>query len=104
MNDLIERYSRQLEQNPANHLARFSLGKALFDAGDFATAQDHFTQALAAKSDWMMAQILLGKCQLALGDKAAARESFRKARDLAIAQNHQDPREETEELLRELEA
>lgn len=104
MNELIQRYSKQLEQNPGNHLARFSLGKILFDQGDFSAARPHFERALAAKPDWMMAQILLGKCQFSLGDKIAARESFTKARQLAIDQNHEGPREELEELLKQVDS
>ena len=103
MSELIQRYEQQLAANPANHLARFSLGKALFDAERFREAQHQLAQALAAKPDWMLVQILIGKCQLASGDKPAARQSFEKGRDLAIAQNHEGPREEMEQLLAELE-
>lgn len=104
MNELVERYTHQLEQNPGNHLARYSLAKAHFDAGQFAAAREHFTKALEAKGDWMMAAILLGKTHLALGDRDAARESFRKALELAIAQDHDGPREEMEQLLHELQS
>ena len=99
MDDRISRFQRQLEQTPGNELARFSLGKALFDAGRFADAKGHFTVALCRKPEWMVVQILLAKCDLALGDTAAARSGFRRAHELAIAQNHQGPKEEVEELL-----
>lgn len=102
MSDALARHRQLLEQFPDNELARFSLGKALFDAGDFAAARAEFVRALERKPDWMMAQILLGRCDLALGDKAAARDAFRRARQLAIDQDHDGPRQEMEQLLESL--
>jgi predicted Zn-dependent protease len=39
MNETIARYEKMVEQFPENELAQFSLGKALFDAGEFARAE-----------------------------------------------------------------
>ena len=64
MNEAIARYQKMVEQFPQNELARFSLGKALFDTGDFQQAREHLEVALAKKPDWMVVQILIGKCQL----------------------------------------
>lgn len=89
-------------QFPENELARFSLGKALFDRGDFAGAREHLVQALAKKPDWMAVQILVGKCDLELGDQAAAVAAFERARDLAEAQHHEGPLAEVEGLLADL--
>ena len=100
--DIIERYKRMLEQYPNNELARFSLGKAYFDAGQIVEAKTQFARAVEGKPGWMAAQILLGKCELALGNHAAARAAFERARQLAIEQNHEGPRAEMEELLAEL--
>lgn len=97
------RWHQILTAQPGNSLARFSLAKALFDAGRFAEAQRHLETALQARPDWMVVQILLGKCHLALGDQAHAREAFVRARQLAIDQHHDGPLEEVEQLLGELE-
>jgi Tfp pilus assembly protein PilF len=51
----------------------------------------------------MVVQILIGKCDLQAGDKAAARKAFERALQLAIEQNHEGPREEMEQMLGELE-
>ena len=102
MNEAFARYEKMVAQFPENELARFSLGKAYFDAGDFVRAQEQFEIALAKKSDWMVVQILIGKCDLALGRKAAAKIAFTRARDLALAQNHEGPLAEMNELLRDL--
>jgi hypothetical protein len=40
MNETISRYEKMVEQFPQNELARFSLGKALFDEGLFDLALD----------------------------------------------------------------
>ncbi len=52
-----------------------------------------------ALSLWMAVQILVGKCDLELGDPAAARAAFERARDLALAQHHEGPLAEVEDLL-----
>ena len=103
MNALIERHRKMVEQFPNNEIARFSLGKALYDDGQIAAAKEQFDIALAKKPDWMVVQILTGKCALAQGDKATARAAFEKARDLAMTQHHEGPLAEMEQMLAELE-
>ncbi len=93
-----------VEQFPNNELARFSLGKALFDTGKFVEAREQFATALTKKPDWMVVQILLGKCESSLGNKTAAKAAFAKGRELAVAQNHEGPLAEVEQLLADLEA
>jgi tetratricopeptide (TPR) repeat protein len=102
MNETIVRYQKLLEQYPNNELARFSLGKAYFDLGQFSEAREQFILALNRKPDWMVVQILLGKCDLALGDKAAAKVAFQRAKQLAIEQHHEGPLAEMEQMLAEL--
>ena len=103
MNEAIERHKKLLEQFPDNELARFSLGKAYFDSGDLAAAREQFEIALAKKPEWMVVQILIGKCELGLGDKAKAKAAFERAKQLAIEQNHEGPLAEMEQMLAELE-
>jgi predicted Zn-dependent protease len=103
MNELIQRHRKMVEQFPGNELARFSLGKALYDSGEMAEAREQFQVAIARKPDWMAVQILIGKCELALGNRDAAREAFKRGRQLAVDQHHEGPLAETEELLRDLE-
>lgn len=91
-----------LDQNPGNGLARFSLAKALFDAGRHAEASAHFQAAVNTKPDWMLAHILLGKCHLQLGARDAARAAFETGLRLAIEQRHEGPQAEMESMLAEL--
>ena len=102
MSNDIAKYQQLLEQYPNNELAWFSLGKAYFQAGQWVEAKAQFQLALARKPDWMAVQILVGKCELALGNRPAAKTAFERARQLAIEQNHEGPRAEVEELLSEL--
>jgi TolA-binding protein len=88
-----------LAKNPGNELARFSLGKALFDDGKFAEALESFLVCVQRKPDWMVPTILIGRCHTALGDKASARASLEKARQLAIDQHHDGPLDEINGLL-----
>lgn len=103
MNERIARFEKLLEQFPDNEMARFSLGKALFDAGEFPRAKEHLAIALAKNPDWMVVQILIGKCDLSLGDPVAAKKAFQRALQLAIDQHHEGPQAEMEQMLRELE-
>ncbi len=103
MSDAIERYQAMLAQNPANGLARFSLAKALFDAGRLEEAGAEFRIALKAKPEFMLAQILLGKCELGLGRKDSAKAAFERGLQLAIEQHHDGPQAELEQLLADLE-
>lgn len=102
MNDAIARHQKMVDQFPDNELAQFSLGKALFDAGDYARAKEHLARALALKPGWMAIEILIGRCEIALGDKASARASLTRARQLALEQKHDGPLRETELLLQQL--
>ena len=102
MIDAIAKYQKLIEQHPNNELARFSLGKAYYDQGEIAAAREQFQFALARKPDWMVVQILVGKCELALGHRAEAKAAFERARELAIEQKHEGPQAEMEELLRQL--
>ena len=102
MSDAFVRQREMVRQYPENELARFSLGRALFDAGDFSGAREHLEVALQRKPDWMVVQILLGKCDLAQGFAAAAKNAFEQALHLARVQHHEGPEAELLELLLEL--
>lgn len=97
--DRIAKALDLLEKFPDNDLARFSLAQAYFDANDFKNAAGHLRALCAEKPDWMVVHILLGKCSLATGERDEAKKLIEHAHQLAIAQHHDGPREELEELL-----
>jgi tetratricopeptide (TPR) repeat protein len=102
MSERIERYRKLAADYSENELARFSLGKAYFDEGQFALAREEFVGALARKPAWMAVEILLGKCELALGDRTAAKAALERAHALAQQQRHAGPLAETEQLLEQI--
>lgn len=87
----IARFEAKVIEHPEQELHRFSLGKALFDAGRYAEAERHLRVALGKRQDWMVVVMLLGQCALQRGDKTAARELYEKALQLAIEQHHEGP-------------
>ena len=77
--ELIARHQAILQQRPGDELALFSLGKALFDAGRFAEAEEKLLAALRAKPDWMVVAMLLARCALHRDDKPAAKKLYEDA-------------------------
>ena len=101
MTEATARYTKLLELHPNNELARFSLGKAYFDSGQFAQAKEQFEIALARKRDWMVVQISSANAIWPLGARDSAKAAFERARQLAIEQEHDGPLAEVEQLLAE---
>ena len=100
--DRISKALELLKKFPDNDLARFNLAQAYVDANDFKNAAEHLRPLCTKKPDWMVAHISLGKCLLAVGERAEARKFFEHARQLAIDQHHDGPLEEVTELLKAL--
>jgi predicted Zn-dependent protease len=91
---LIAKYEALLKSRPDDELLRFSLGKALLDAGRVDDAERELRAALAAKGDWMIVTMLLAKIAGQKGDTAAAKELWARGLQLAIDQDHEGPEEE----------
>jgi Flp pilus assembly protein TadD len=98
----IDRFAALVAKNPQNELARFSLGSALFESGRFADAEPHFAKALALKGDWVMAYILRARCLIRIGRVDEARPLLATGRQHSLAQHHEAPVEEIDEILAEL--
>lgn len=81
---------------------RFSLGQALCDEGRPAEAIVHLRACVKEKSDWMLAQILLGKSLIATNQAEEAKPVLETALHLAIEQQHETPEAEVRALLKEL--
>lgn len=98
----IARFEAKVIENPDNELHRFSLGKALFDAGRLAEAEKHLQAALGKRKDWMVVVMLLAQCAVRRGDKAAARSLYEQALQLSIDQHHEGPEAEIRAALETL--
>ena len=91
---LISKYEALLRLRPKDELIKFSLGKALLDAGRVGEAEFQLRAALEMKPDWMIVTMLLAKIAGQKNDKAAAKALWAKGLELAIAQDHEGPEEE----------
>tara|TARA_B110000483_G_scaffold39230_1_gene48517 strand:- start:208 stop:558 length:351 start_codon:yes stop_codon:yes gene_type:complete len=98
-NPRIERFQKLVTQHPQNEMFRFSLAQALDAAGESAAAQTHYEICVAAKADWMLPRISLGKLILKQENQAAAKPLLEAALQLAIAQDHEAPAMELQALL-----
>ena len=99
---LIAKYEGLLKAHPDDELLHFSLGKAFYDAGRVPEAEMHLRAALKAKPDWMVVTMLLAKIALEQNDKATARALYERGLELAIAQEHDGPKEEIRAALAKL--
>lgn len=84
---------------PDNMLFRFSLGQALYDEGETASAIPHLKECANSREDWMLPRILLGKAMLANGQDANAKPILETALRLAVEQDHDDPAQELRSIL-----
>ena len=91
---LIAKYEALLQSRPDDELLRFSLGKALLDAGRVDDAERELRLALAAKEDWMIVTMLLAKIAGQKGDAVEAKKLWERGLQLAIDQDHEGPEEE----------
>lgn len=101
-NERIQKAQTLVERYPDNDLARFSLAQAYVDANEQRQATAHLRTLAARKPEWMVVQILLGKCLQEEGNCDEARAAFETAHRLAVQQHHDGPREELEALLQTL--
>ena len=98
----LEQFQVLAARHPENQLFRFSLAQALEAEGRAEEAVAHYEFCVAAKADWMMPRILLGKILLRLGRREEAGPLLRAALALAVAQHHEDPERELRALLADL--
>jgi len=98
----IAQFSRLVDQHPGNEMFRFSLAQAFENAGRPTDAIEHYQACVAAKADWMMPRIVLGKLFLNQGNQAAAKPLLEDALRLAIDQDHEDPAAELQSILADL--
>ncbi len=98
----MERFRALVDSHPDNELYLFSLGKACFDAGNYAQAAGHLEHAVAQRPDWMVPCVLIGRCAIELGEIEKARTYLARALVLAVAGGHEDTRREVIHLMESL--
>lgn len=97
-----EIFADKVHQQPDNLLFRFSLAQALCQEDTHEKAIPHLEVCIAARQDWMIPRILLGKAWLQQNEIELAKAQLKTALQLAIEQSHDDPAEELRNLLADL--
>lgn len=92
----------KVHAKPDNMLFRFSLGQALYDEGDTASAIPHLQKCADSRSDWMLPRILLGKAMLQNGQDTTAKSILETSLQLAVEQHHDEPAAELRSILSDL--
>jgi len=95
----IARFAAMVQRFPDRSPPRFSLARALHDAGDHAAAEREYAVAVQLQPDLMMAALHRAECLVELGRWQEAGEMAEKARDLAVEQGHSGPLADAEELM-----
>lgn len=98
----IEQFRRVTQQNPADPLGYFSLGRAQLDAGANDDAVASLQRALALDSRLSRAYQLLARAQIALGRREEAIKSLNDGVRIAQQRGDQMPKNEMIAMLVEL--
>ena len=98
----IERFEAMVARFPDRSPPRFSLARALQDAGRYDAATEHYAKAAALQPDLMMAWLHWAECLMASGRYDEVREPAERARALAVSQGHEGPLADVTELLEDL--
>ena len=102
---MLESLEKMLAKGVDNSLLRFGLGKGYLDLGDNLKAAEHLQRCVGFDPKYSAAWKLLGKAQLAAGDRAAARVAWEQGiaaarlaweQGIAAAQAHGDKQAEKE--------
>ncbi len=101
VNERIEQFRKVTQQNPADPLGYFSLGRALLEAGQFDDAVLSLQRALAMDGKLSRAYQLLAKAQLGLGRSAEAIKSLTDGVMIAHQRGDQMPKNEMIAMLSE---
>ena len=94
----IDRFRKMVEGMPDNHVARFGLANACFEAGLIKDAEEEYRHCLRLQPDWMAVAICLGRCLVMSGGTDEAAKVLAAAREMALRQGHSSPLEEIAEL------
>ena len=91
---MLDSLEKMLAKGVDNALLRFGLGKGYLDLGDNPKAVEHLQACVTFDPKYSAAWKLLGKAQLAAGNRDAARTVWQQG--IAAAQAHGDKQAEKE--------
>ena len=91
-----------LERGRDSAMLRLSLASALQQQGDLATARSHLQAAVQQDPQYSAAWKALGKVELELGDKVAARRSWQSGIESALQRGDKQAEKEMQVFLKRL--
>jgi len=98
----IDQFRKMANDDPTNELGHFSLGKALFEAGQDADAVASFDRVLAIKPNFSKAYQLAAQAMLRLGRRDDALARLTAGVTVAHERGDKMPRDEMIKMLQEL--
>lgn len=102
MDEQEARYRQQSLEFPQSPLPHFSLGRHLLQLGRYAEAVPPLEEANRLQGDWAAALVALGDAYRGAARIEDARQTFDRARRIALAQNHPSLAEEIDERLADM--
>ena len=88
-----------LDIDPEDTLANYGLGEIFFLKGNFSLSIEHLQKAIEHKKNYSVAWLALGKSFASAGEKAKAKETFRKGIEIAGKNGDLMPANEMQRLL-----
>ena len=102
LHERIAQFRKMAQDDLENELGHFSLGKALFEDGQFVEAAVSFQKTVELNTQFSKAFQLLGQSLIKAGNKAAAAQYLTKGYAVADERGDNIPRDEMAKLLKEL--
>jgi len=102
LEERINQFRKMANDDPENELGHFSLGKALFEAGDFGAAAESFQRTVELNNQFSKAYQLLGEALTKAGDKGKAVHYLTEGFKIAEERGDRMPRDEMAKMLRDL--
>lgn len=98
----IDQFRKMADADPNNELGHFSLGKALFDAGELSEASKSFQRVIALNPNISKVYQLLGQAQFKLDHRDLAIETYKTGARIAHQRGDLMPKNEMLKLLKDL--
>ncbi|HMO36070.1 MAG TPA: Fe(2+)-trafficking protein [Gemmatales bacterium] len=102
LQERIAQFRKMTQDDPENELGHFSLGKALFEDGQFVEAAVAFQKTVELNKQFSKAYQLLGQSLVQAGNAAGAIPFLTQGFEVADERGENIPRDEMARLLREI--
>lgn len=102
LQERIAQFRKMTQDDPENELGHFSLGKALFEDGQFVDAAVAFQKTVELNTQFSKAYQLLGQSLINAGNNAGAVTFLTKGFEVADERGDNIPREDMAKLLKQI--